>query len=431
MRETLWSSRSRLIRPLSTASVTAPTARSRSGGIEEHVDAGLDRPDGHLVVAVLLPHALHRQRVGDDDAVVAEALTQQAGDDRLGERGGVARRVERGDDDVGGHDRVDALVDGRGERRLVDRLPLLAGVVDHGDAGVAVDRGVAVAREVLGRGGDASGPRLLVAAHLRAHHVAHQAGVGREAADADHRVLRVDVHVGVGRVVGVDADRPQLAAGDVGSDPGVAGAAAGAEGHAPRQLSGRRADPDDHAHLLVGAHQQRRVDERAVTVGGRALQPVGEPRDLGRCLHVVRPGEVDDTAQPVPVHDLGRGPHPVQREVLGGVGVGDGGRVRAVRVGDEQLPDLLRLRHLGEGRADVPVGSPCAAPSAEAGGTRERASAATTPSTSVPLSRWCRRRPVRSGRVLRVPAGRSSTAGGCGAATAPPGGSCFRDSGRD
>ncbi len=120
--------------------------------VEELVHARLEREDGDTVVAVLRPYALHAERVGHHQPVVAELLAQDAGEDRAGEGGRVAGGVERRDHDVGGHDRVDAGPDGGPEGRRVQGLPLLTGVGDDREAVVAVDGGVAVPGEVLGGG---------------------------------------------------------------------------------------------------------------------------------------------------------------------------------------------------------------------------------------------------------------------------------------
>ena len=69
---------------------------------------------------------------------------------------------------------VDARVDRGLERRPVQLLPLLAGVVDDRQAGVAVGGGVAVAGEVLGGAGD---PGRGVAARLGGGH-ARRPGAG-------------------------------------------------------------------------------------------------------------------------------------------------------------------------------------------------------------------------------------------------------------
>src|SRR5690606_3869492 len=54
----------------------------------------------------------------------------------------------------------------------------------------------------------------------------------------DDGVGGVDVHVGVGRVVLVDADGAQLASGDAGHGAGVGGAAPGGQGHRAGRLGG-------------------------------------------------------------------------------------------------------------------------------------------------------------------------------------------------
>ncbi|CAM5740797.1 hypothetical protein SALBM311S_12205 [Streptomyces alboniger] len=54
----------------------------QGGRVEELVHAGLEREHRHAVVAVLGPHALHAERVGRHDPVVAEFAAQDAGEDR-------------------------------------------------------------------------------------------------------------------------------------------------------------------------------------------------------------------------------------------------------------------------------------------------------------------------------------------------------------
>ena len=212
-----------------------------SGAISRVSAPARTRADRDLTVAVLVAHALHGQGVGDDDALVAELPAQDAGQDRLAQRGRVAGRVQRRDHQVPAHDHVGAGPDGRAERWGVCLLPLRAGVRDDRYAGVAVGGRVAVAGEVLRRGDD---PRvLLVAVDLRVHHRRDQCRVGGEGAGADHRVERVDVDVGVRRVVDVDAHRLELPAGDRGGGAGVGRAARGAEGHRAGELRGRRPDP--------------------------------------------------------------------------------------------------------------------------------------------------------------------------------------------
>lgn len=126
----------------------------QGGRVEELVDTGLEGEDGDAVVAVLGADALHAEGVRDHDPVVAEFAAQDAGEDRVGEGGRVARVVERRELDVRGHDRVDAGADRGPEGHGVQLLPQLPAVGDDREAVVAVDRGVPVSREVLGGRGD-------------------------------------------------------------------------------------------------------------------------------------------------------------------------------------------------------------------------------------------------------------------------------------
>src|SRR5690606_16657046 len=116
---------------------------------QQLVGAGLEGEDGHAVVAVLGAHPLHVEGVGDDHAVEAEFAAQHALKVCGGQGGRVVAGVERGYLEVRGHDRVDAGGDGGPEGRGVDAFPLLSGVGDDGQLGVAVLPGVAVAGEVL------------------------------------------------------------------------------------------------------------------------------------------------------------------------------------------------------------------------------------------------------------------------------------------
>ncbi len=207
---------------------------------------------------------------------------------------------------------------------------------------MAVDGGVAVPREVLGGGRD---PGLLVPLHLGGDHTGHRVRVGAEGPYADHRVGRVDVHVGDGGVVLADAERVQFGAGDPAERTGVRAGAAGAEGHGTGEEGGGLAHAGDDAVLLVGGDEHR----QAVRPGeGRLLDAVGEGGDLVRVAGVVRPGEVDDAADVVLLHQLGGGADAQFLEVGVDVGlVGCGGRV-AVDPRDEELADLLLQAHPGD-----------------------------------------------------------------------------------
>ena len=190
----------------------------------------------------------------------------------------------------------------------------------------------------------------LVAGDLGGGELGGELGSRREGPRADDGVERVDVDVAVGREVGVDAHREQLAAGDRGGGARVGGAAAGAEGHRAGELRRRRPDAGDDALLLVGGDLAAgsapcRLRERG------PLQAVGQADDLVGVLHAVGPREVDDAAEVVLLHDLGRARDAVEREVAA---VGRR-RVLAVDVLDEELADLLLQRHPGHRRGDPPV----------------------------------------------------------------------------
>jgi hypothetical protein len=91
---------------------------------EEGVDPRGDREDGAPLDAVGRADRLHLERVGDDEAVVAELTAEQARDDRPAE--GRRDVVELGDEDVGRHDRGDA-----GGDRAAERPEARVDVVGH------------------------------------------------------------------------------------------------------------------------------------------------------------------------------------------------------------------------------------------------------------------------------------------------------------
>jgi hypothetical protein len=64
---------------------------------EELVDARFQCENRNPGVAVLLAHAGHGQRVGDDDTVVSQPLAQHVGDDRTGQRRWITSGVARTD----------------------------------------------------------------------------------------------------------------------------------------------------------------------------------------------------------------------------------------------------------------------------------------------------------------------------------------------
>ncbi len=161
-------------------------------GLEEDgVHAG---PDGHgagLGQRPLAQDGGHADGVGDDDALEAQLLSEQAGEHLVRQGRGELVVVGR-IDGVGGHDGLGARLDGgvEGDQfHLVHAFPVrLADVQDV----VRVGGGVAAACKMLGRGHHA---RVLVAAHRGFHVPGADRRVVAEGAYADFRVERVDVDV--------------------------------------------------------------------------------------------------------------------------------------------------------------------------------------------------------------------------------------------
>jgi hypothetical protein len=228
----------------------------------QHVNARLEGQDGDAVVPVLLTDAGHVQRVGDDDAVVAELATQEPSEDLRGKRRRVAAflrhhvavGLQLWHNHMGGHHHVRTGSDTGGERWCVDGVPLLLRVEDPRHTGVAVGDGVAVSGEVLeGR----RNVRPLAPCDRGRGQVGDQLWVLSERADADHGVERVDVDISDRRVVLVDAECAQLLSGDVRRRVGVERPAGRTQRHAPRELRRRSPHPRDHAVFLVGRDEQR------------------------------------------------------------------------------------------------------------------------------------------------------------------------------
>ncbi|CAM5727506.1 hypothetical protein SALBM217S_00259 [Streptomyces griseoloalbus] len=194
--------------------------------------------------------------------------------------------------------------------------------------------------------------RRLVAPHLRRDQPGDRVRVGAEGAHADDRVGRVDVRVGHGGVVLTDAQGAQLTARDPAQVARVGPGAARADAHRARQQRRGLTHPGHDAVLLVGRDQH---GQTARQTEGRLLDAVGQVGDLVRVAGVVRPGEVDDAADPVLGDQLGGRAHPDLGQVGVDVGlVGVGGGV-AVDPHHEELADLLLQRHPGDEGAQFAV----------------------------------------------------------------------------
>jgi hypothetical protein len=251
----------------------------------DRVGAGGEGPHGRALQAVRPAYRLHLDAVRDDQAVEAELLAEQPGEDPRAERGGQLR-VVRGHHQVTGHHRLHAGGDRGAERPQLALLQLGAAAVDHRHGVVRVDAGVAVAREVLGARRHAG---RLQAPDERGGVPGDQAGVGAERPYPDDRVVRVAVDVGVRGVVQRDARVGQVEAEVVGDglgQPGVVdraeGQVAGAGAAVPRLESG------DVAGLLVDRHDHVRplgtqAGGQRGDLGGR-LDVAGEQRHAAESL---------------------------------------------------------------------------------------------------------------------------------------------------
>ena len=191
---------------------------------------------------------LHLECVRDDEPSEPELAAQDVVEDLPAHRGG--RVAERPYDDVRGHDRLHARGDGRAERLECDFLDRL----DHRKREVRVDRGVAVAGEVLGARRDT---RTLQPADEGADVSGDELSVRAERANPDDRVERVRVHVRDGREVEVDPGSSELRAHGRPDALGQVDVVHDAERAVPRvRASGRGLEPRHVATLLVDRDQQ-------------------------------------------------------------------------------------------------------------------------------------------------------------------------------
>ena len=108
---------------------------------------------------------------------------------------------------MGRHDGARAGGDRRAERRQLHLPQLVERRRDDGEAEVRVDRRRAVAREVLGAGGDSA---LLETAHERADVTRDERWIRPERPHADDRVERIRVDVGDRRQIVGDAGGTEL-----------------------------------------------------------------------------------------------------------------------------------------------------------------------------------------------------------------------------
>ena len=256
----------------------------------------------------------HVERVRHDDSVEAETAAQHAAEHRRRER----RRpvgVDRGDDDVRGHDARDARGDGRPEGLELAHLEQVRGGVHPRQREVRVGHGVAVPREVLRA---RCHSLRLQAFHGRDRVPGHVRCVGTEAAHPDDGVVGRRVDVDDGSEVEVDAQGRELARDGHRRLPRHRGVVEPAENRVARLVRpGRVVQPCHVTALLVDRHEQV----------GRSSPKIGtEARELLRASHV---GAVEaDGRQPTGI---------LPDDPRGNGGAPEAGHQRA----DDKTPKLL------------------------------------------------------------------------------------------
>ena len=152
---------------------------------------------------------------------------------------------------------------------------LLLRFVGHGQRCMAVLGGIAVAGEML------EGRQNAVLPQSVCHSGGHGSsgtGIGREGAGADDRVVRVGVHIGIGRKVHIEAVFLQISADGLPHGAGILGVAACAHGGGAGVAGQRKRivvrQTGDKTALLIHRDKKRR--------GACVLQILIKTRQLGR-----------------------------------------------------------------------------------------------------------------------------------------------------
>ena len=178
---------------------------------QEHIAAGVDGGGHHFLAGHAVGHAHHMGGVGDDHAVEAQLIPEEAGEN-LGAQGGGEHLIIGdagldlphifGQHDVAAHYAVQTRVDEGLVHLAIGGHPLLAGEFIYVAGQVGVPEVLAVSGEVLGHAGIAG--QLVHTLHIGYAHVDDPLHIVAEAALDDLGVLPVVVdvaHGGEGHVV--------------------------------------------------------------------------------------------------------------------------------------------------------------------------------------------------------------------------------------
>ncbi len=214
-------------------------------------------------------------------------------------------RVDGLDDDVRCHDHVHTRIDS-GLERLQVLVQGLAVISNGRQPEVGVSEGVTMAGKVLGRSAHIV---LLHALNLGDAQSADRVGILAHGTDPDDGVVRVGVEVQYGREIHVDAHRAHLGAEDLTLRAGEVHIESGTQRHVARKHSGRWPNTGHKPALLVDRDCEG--DTRSILTHSSFLQAVGKAGDLCGVCSVPRPGEVEDAAKVVLLHNLSRGLHAV------------------------------------------------------------------------------------------------------------------------
>ena len=238
---------------------------------EEQVVPRRRRAHRRLADRTELADRAHLEVVGDDDAAVADLAAQEVLDDQAREgRGRVRRGIEAWVKRVRGHDAVHASLDRREEGRQVRRVHLTPVGVDDGQAQVGVHGSVALAREVLGAGGDAG---RLEPADARGAVAGYEGRVLAVRADADVGAVALGQHVEHRREVHVYPEPAQLAAFEEPLAVDEVDFSRGARGQVVGEDGDGAAEHDDAPAFMIRRDQEPAA-ERFLEARQQAVKPL-------------------------------------------------------------------------------------------------------------------------------------------------------------